>query len=143
MNLRDQLIHFEGKRNEAYPDPLTRGDPWTIGIGHTGPEVHEGLIWTDDQVDEALDADIKDAVLDAHETWPWFDSLNEPRQAVLLGMIFQMGIARTLKFVHTLADVRDERFANAAEGIRQSVWAKQTPKRAILLASQLETGNWA
>ncbi len=36
------------KRNEgcvlhAYPDPATGGDPWTIGYGHTGPEVRPGL----------------------------------------------------------------------------------------------------
>ena len=25
----------EGLRTEAYPDPATGGDPWTIGYGHT------------------------------------------------------------------------------------------------------------
>ena len=25
----------EGLRTEAYPDPGTGGDPWTIGYGHT------------------------------------------------------------------------------------------------------------
>lgn len=27
---------FEGVRENAYPDPATRGDPWTICYGHTG-----------------------------------------------------------------------------------------------------------
>lgn len=143
MNLRDQLIHFEGWKHEAYPDPLTRGEPWTIGVGHTGPEVHQALVWGDDLISTTLDADIDEASTECREHFRWFDALNDPRKAVLIGMVFQMGIDRTLKFVHTLEDVRDERYANAAEGIRQSVWAKQTPKRAILLASQLETGNWA
>lgn len=39
------LHHFEGCRLIAYPDPATGGDPWTIGWGHTGPEVHQGLVW--------------------------------------------------------------------------------------------------
>lgn len=30
------LRHFEGLRLEAYPDPASGGEPWTIGYGHTG-----------------------------------------------------------------------------------------------------------
>ena len=45
---------FEGCRLEAYPDPESGGDPWTIGWGHTGPEVHEGLVWTQAQADAQL-----------------------------------------------------------------------------------------
>lgn len=48
----------EGKQNKAYPDPASGGAPWTIGYGHTGPEVRKGLVWTDEQVDAALNADI-------------------------------------------------------------------------------------
>lgn len=29
------LKHFEGFRDQAYPDPATGGDPWTIGYGFT------------------------------------------------------------------------------------------------------------
>jgi len=49
---------FESRRLKAYPDPKTGGDPWTIGDGHTGPDVYKGLIWTDDQCDAAFDKDI-------------------------------------------------------------------------------------
>ena len=45
---------FEGCRLTAYPDPASGGDPWTIGWGHTGPEVHEGLVWTQEQADAQL-----------------------------------------------------------------------------------------
>jgi len=45
---------FEGCRLQAYPDPATGGDPWTIGWGHTGPEVHAGLVWTQHQADDCL-----------------------------------------------------------------------------------------
>lgn len=55
---RDLIAEFEGRRKQAYPDPATGGDPWTIGVGHTGPEVHRGLTWTDAQIDAALDADL-------------------------------------------------------------------------------------
>lgn len=32
----------EGLRQKAYPDPATRGKPWTDCYGHTGPDVHPG-----------------------------------------------------------------------------------------------------
>lgn len=55
---RRVLEYFEGRRNDAYPDPATGGEPVTIGVGHTGPEVHMGMHWTDDQIDEALSNDL-------------------------------------------------------------------------------------
>lgn len=54
----DMIANAEGRRLKAYPDPGTGGDPWTIGVGHTGPEVHAGLVWTQQQVDETLRADL-------------------------------------------------------------------------------------
>ena len=69
MKISDQgleiLIEREGKRNDAYLDSV--GVP-TIGIGHTGPEVHLGLHWNDDQIEVALRADLdrfEDAINDS------------------------------------------------------------------------------
>ena len=50
---------FEGCRLSAYQDP--RGI-WTIGYGHTGPEVVSGLTWTLEQCQTALTKDILRAV---------------------------------------------------------------------------------
>lgn len=55
---RRVLEYFEGRRNDAYPDPATGGDPWTIGVGHTGSEVFKGLVWTDELVNKVLSADL-------------------------------------------------------------------------------------
>lgn len=52
------IEHYEGRHLEAYPDPGPTGHPVTIGIGHTGPEVHLGLVWTDEQVDRAFADDV-------------------------------------------------------------------------------------
>ena len=38
-------------RFEAYPDPASGAAPWTIGWGSTGPDIHQGLIWTRAQCD--------------------------------------------------------------------------------------------
>ena len=49
---------FEGLLLKAYPDPATGGAPWTIGYGHTGPEVRKGLVWTQAQANNALADDV-------------------------------------------------------------------------------------
>jgi lysozyme len=142
VNLQTQLIDFEGWKQDAYPDPLTLGDPWTIGVGHTGPEVYRGLKWTDEQITLALAKDIAEKTAQVKKHIPWFDRLNEPRQAVLVGMAFQLGIDGMLGFNRTLGAVRDERWADAANGMRASKWHKQTPRRVDRLAAQMETGEW-
>ncbi len=55
---RALIKSFEGERLTAYADPATGGDPWTIGVGHTGPEVKRGLKITSAQSDAYLAADL-------------------------------------------------------------------------------------
>lgn len=49
---------------EAYPDPGTGGEPWTIGWGATGPDrfnggrITRGTVWTRAQCDQRLDEDL-------------------------------------------------------------------------------------
>ena len=45
---------FEGLRLKAYQCAAGK---WTIGWGHTGPEVKRGLVWTRQQADDAFDRD--------------------------------------------------------------------------------------
>jgi lysozyme len=42
---------FEGCRLQAYQDQV---GVWTIGYGHTGDDVYEGLVWTQEQADKDL-----------------------------------------------------------------------------------------
>lgn len=48
----------EGLRLIAYPDPGTGGDPWTIGYGHTGDDVHKGLTIDRPRAEALFDRDI-------------------------------------------------------------------------------------
>jgi lysozyme len=53
-----KLIQFyESLRLQAYRDPI---GIWTIGYGHTGPEVIEGLQITEAQADEILRKDLEE-----------------------------------------------------------------------------------
>lgn len=55
------IAKWEGTRYEAYPDPATGGAPWTICVGHTGPDVYKGLKYTKDQCMELLKVDMAEA----------------------------------------------------------------------------------
>jgi lysozyme len=57
---------FESCRLEAYPDPGTGDRPWTIGWGHTGPEVVPGLVWTQEQADNQFAIDVSSFVNDVN-----------------------------------------------------------------------------
>jgi lysozyme len=139
ISLRTQLIAEEGRRNAAYLDTL--GIP-TIGVGHTSPEVYLGLVWGDDMVDRMLDADIAHKTAEVRAALPWLDQLNEPRQAVLLQMAFQLGTKGLLGFPNTLAAVHEGRWEDAGNGMLASKWAQQTPNRVHRLARQMATGQW-
>jgi lysozyme len=54
---------MESLRLTSYPDPATGGAPWTVGWGHTGPEVKPGMTITQTQAETYLNADLARAGL--------------------------------------------------------------------------------
>lgn len=77
---------FEGVRLTAYQDVRGR---WTIGYGHTGPDVHAGLVWTQQQAEDALAKDIAWAasVVTQHVTFP----INQAEFDALVDFVFNDG----------------------------------------------------
>ena len=81
-NARRIKEYFEGREYNAYRDPGSKnGLPITIGIGHTGPEVHLGLVWNDEQIDSAFAKDcekfekiVNDSLSVTYNQWQ-FDAL--------------------------------------------------------------------
>lgn len=66
----------------AYPDPGSGGDPWTIGWGTTGPDIKPGLNWTQQQCDDRFTQDLNkfaqnvaQAIGGAATTQPQFDAM--------------------------------------------------------------------
>lgn len=135
-----QIKGFEGCRLEAYPDPLSGGEPWTIGYGCTGPGIGPGVTWTQAQADAALLGRLSVFCDQLDTRLPWWRSLSVPRQAVLLSMVYQMGLAGLLGFHDALADMEDGAYARAALDMLGSAWARQTPRRAGVLSTQMRTG---
>ncbi len=117
----------------AYQDTM---GIWTIGFGRNVQE--RGI-----SVDEAhtlLANDVDDVLDEMARVYPWALKMNAVRQRVLANMLFNLGLAKLSGFVHTLAAMREGRYADAAEGMLASKWARQVGKRAERLAREMATG---
>ncbi len=74
---------------------------------------------------------------------PWWSKLSEARQQVLLNMAYNIGVRRLLVFKKTLAHLERGDYAQAADEMLNSKWAKQVGNRAVRLARQMTTGTYA
>jgi lysozyme len=138
VDLKSQLLREEGAESCAYQDSLGY---WTIGVGRL-IDSRKGGGLSNDEIDFLLENDIKAKTRDVLLALPWVPRLSEPRQAVLIGMAFQMGIGGLLKFKRMLGSVEDGQYGEAAVEMLDSAWAKQTFGRATRMAKQMETDEW-
>lgn len=64
---------------------------WTIGYGHTGPEVKAGLVWTQMQCEQALDRDLDEAERTVASLVKV--PLNDNQFAALVSFVFNVGVS--------------------------------------------------
>ena len=97
---RDVLIKpFEGLARllpdgnvTSYPDPGTKGHPWTIGWGATGPDIQPGTIWTMAQCEDALDHHIEYFYVGLCKLSPTFPSASPRRIAATVSWAYNCGL---------------------------------------------------
>lgn len=144
MDLKSLLIFEEGLRLKPYK--CSEGK-WTIGVGHNIDNVLSSVFdkmkkgISENYAYEMLEKDINDANK-AAQKYSWFKDLNEPRQAVIISMIFQLGEAGFAEFKKTIGFISKGNFQAAATEMLDSMWAKQTPGRAHRHIRQMATGEW-
>lgn len=138
MDVTQQIRREEGVMDSAYQDHLGY---WTIGVGRLIDNRKGGRL-APDEIEYLLRNDVARFTKEVLTALPWAARLDEVRQAVLVGMAFQMGTAGLLQFKRTLAEVEAGNFATAGEMMLQSKWAKQTPERARRMSAQMWTGQW-
>lgn len=139
-NLIAQLIRDEGERLKAYQD---EGGVWTVGVGHTGPDVIPYMVITQDRSRDLLYEDI--ATANAHVIKFLPDAkkeLDPVRFAVLVNMTFNMGIDGLLGFHHFLDSLEIHDYDTASWQMLESKWATQVGDRAKRLSQQILTGEW-
>ena len=142
------LLNFEEGYSEK-PYYCSAGYP-TIGIGkRIGPKGAPlsnyqftasrqlAAVW----LSEELQQKVADMSTHANITAA-MASCNDARKAILISMAYQMGADGLAKFANTLKAVAEQRWDDAANGMLNSAWAKQTPNRAARHAEQMKTGEW-
>ena len=96
------LKDAEGCKLKAYPDPGTGGDPWTIGWGSTGPDIKEGVVWTQEQADKRLAERLQQECL-AVENFTKGVQLNDNQFSALVCFAYNVGSWRSSTlFKHVL-----------------------------------------
>lgn len=132
-NIDELLIYHEGLRLKPYVDA---GNRLTIGVGRNlddaGISKEEALL--------LLHNDIKRVSRELDERLPWWRSLSDTRQKVLISMAFNLGISRLMGFQNMLASLQEGDFAAAAGHMLDSRWASQVGNRALELAYMMENG---
>ena len=139
----EQIAEHEGLRLTVYDDAT--GLPITAGTQVKGnPTIGIGRLLTEDRGISEKEAMIllkNDLawVAKKAETFAFFDRLDEARQMVIFGMIFNMGNRfDQFKKMHAALEVGD--YIEASAQMLQSRWATQVKGRATSLAEQMRTG---
>ena len=90
-----QVKEFEGCKLEAYPDPETGGEPWTIGWGTTtyatGKPVKEGDVITQEVANALLFARLEEDCVTITGRVEGWDRLNLNQRAALLSFTYNVG----------------------------------------------------
>lgn len=133
-----QLREEEGEVLHAYQDHMGF---WTIGVGRLIDKRKGGGL-TKEESAYLLANDIAKVERELDSRLSWWRTINDARQAVLLGMAFQMGIGGLLGFKNTLKMIQAGDWQGAANGMLSSLWARQTPSRARRMSDQMRTGEW-
>ena len=135
QRLAEQLKVHEGLRLKPYKDTVGK---WTIGIGRNledkGITEQEALFMLNNDVDYFYTNLIK--------MIPWFKSLSDARQNVLVNMAFNLGVAGLMSFKNALSLTSKGQYNAAASAMLDSKWARQVGYRAEELAEQMRTGEF-
>ena len=144
MSLIEELLkEEEGLFLQAYDDGTERViRPGTTLKGHPTIGYGRALDVEGITVDEALYLlrnDIAAVQAEAIKNFPWFSGLSEVRQAVILSMIFNLGLHGISQFTSTIAAIEKGDFEAASTDMLTSKWATQVGHRATELAGMMKT----
>lgn len=140
QKIKTLLELHEGRRKFPYKDTVGK---LTIGVGFNLDDV--GLL--DNEIDFILENRIEGVIVTLEKYLPFFNELDEVRQAVLIDMCYNLGPE---PFDHDgfkdwpifVGQVQDGEYAAASKNMLSTKWASQVGVRAKRLATMMETGQW-
>lgn len=147
MTLKEFITSHEGKRLKPYK--CTAGKN-TIGVGynidanHLPADIEEHLKTngqiTEDMSDRLLNLSINLAIDDCARLFPEFKSFSENRKMALIDWMFNLGLTKATRFIRTVHCINTGRWKDAANYMRQSLWARQVKRRAVEVTYLIENG---
>lgn len=112
-------------RCQAYPDPGSGGNPWTIGYGSTGPNIVPGTIWTKDQAELDLLKKVAFFTKGVVELSPEIVLESSNKLAALISFCYNCGLGN-YKISRLRLRVNEKEWEEAAEMIL--LWNKAAGK---------------
>lgn len=142
------ILNFEeGYKEKPYLDPL--GYPTVAGgirIGPKGAEISNYTFTVPRDVGDVWKQSILSAKISQMSKYPAILSAlkqcNSARTDILQSMAYQLGCDGLAGFKNTLAMIAAGNFSGAADGMLNSLWARQTPARAKRHAEVMRTGTY-
>ena len=129
----DLIRKHEGWADHVYRDSV---GVLTCGIGHA---LHEGSQVPPSVVEAFFQQDMRNTI-DDYLLLKF--QLDDVRRAVILNMLFNLGLNRFAKFKRLIKALRAEQWAECKKEMLDSIWADQVGKRATELAEMMHTGEW-
>ena len=132
MSLIEAVKESEGFRDKVYKDTLGID---TIGYGFAIKD----LVLEEDICDMILERKLSPLIDAANKKFPFLRGLPQDKSEVVYEMCYQLGINGVSKFKNMLKHLEAKNFEKASVEMLDSLWAKQTPNRAIKLSNQMKT----
>ncbi|AHA27972.1 lysozyme [Candidatus Liberibacter americanus] len=132
--LIELIKRFEGLRLKAYK---CSASVWTIGYGHTGSNVTEGLEITQEQAEEILLKDIQERLDQVLKVSPIIETLDDDKISAIVDFVFNLGIGNYRRSTFRQR-VDEENWEEAAKECKK--WNKAGGKvlRGLVLRREAE-----
>jgi lysozyme len=121
------LVTFEGKRSLPYKDSLGK---LTVGVGHLMKATDKVRHYSEAEIQKMFAADLENAKQIATSMFPNFRTLHKQVKLILVSLSFNLGKSGLGKFKKFVTSINDNNFKAASSHLRDSLWFRQTGKRA-------------
>ena len=123
------ILKEEGFREKPYLD--------TEGVATFG---HGLTFITEKESENIVQHRIYDIMTKLESDFSWFRKLSEDRTAVIVSMVYQLGLKGFKGFKKMIKAIEQEDFNKASLEMLNSRWATQTPSRAKRQSEMMKNG---
>ena len=132
QNLLNDIKKHEGFRSEVYKDTLGID---TIGYGFAIKD----LVMDQDIAEKIFNSKVENLIKRIKQKFPWYSDIPEEAQDVVANMCYQLGVGGFSKFKKTIKYISEKKWDDASIEMLDSLWARQTPNRAIELSNTIKS----